>query len=701
MQGLQPPASAVLMSWIEVPVAVGDLPHGGGGGRERICHQLPLTLWQKTREFGFPVPCPAPAAHRQGSTCQATSHPNSLPVNPCCYFPCQHQGVCVRVGLGGYECDCTRTGYFGINCSSPELWTRLYNVLKPSPAFYHFILTHFRWVWDVINSTFIRDTLMRLVLTVRANLIPSPPTFNSDYGYISWEAYANVSYYTRVLPPVPDSCPTPMGTKGKQQLPDPQLLAERFLLRQKFEADPRGTNLMFAFFAQHFTHQFFKTSGKMGRGFTKALGHGVDLGHLYGDNLQRQHQLRLFRDGKLKFQVVDGEVYPPTVTDAPVHMVYPSAIPKEKQLAMGQEVFGLLPGLCMYATLWLREHNRVCDILKQEHPTWSDEQLFQTARLILIGETIKIVIEDYVQHLSGYYLSLKFDPELLFGTQFQYRNRIAVEFNQLYHWHGLMPDSFIIQGEEYSYDQFLYNTSMLMDYGVEALVESFSKQAAGRIGGGQTINANVLKVAIGVIKESRQLRLRPFNEYRKRFGMKPYRSFQELTGGGGDTGTCPPCAQQKQDRRWSHPGHPPQQPSRRGWYQLCEKLKCLRSVAAAAVLSRPNSLASEYIATSQLWGSLGNVHLPRMLWISLCFVTFCPPLPSSTRPPAAPLRGFPPQNRGAESPGSPHHPSSSAAPGPRHAPPAAHDGLLGARCYLCANTVMKAPLFYDRYTPLQ
>lgn len=97
------------------------------------------------------------------------------------------------------------------------------------------------------------------------------------------------------------------------------------------------------------------------------------------------------------------------------------------------------------------------------------------------GETIKIVIEDYVQHLSGYFLSLKFDPELLFGTQFQYRNRIAVEFNQLYHWHGLMPDSFIIQGQEYSYEQFLYNTSMLMDYGVEALVESFSKQVAGRV----------------------------------------------------------------------------------------------------------------------------------------------------------------------------------------------------------------------------
>lgn len=74
---------------------------------------------------------------------------------------------------------------------------------------------------------------------------------------------------------MPGICPQPPSFTGKQQLPDPQVLAERFLLRQEFEADPRGTNLMFAFFAQHFTHQFFKTSGKMGRGFTKALGHGV------------------------------------------------------------------------------------------------------------------------------------------------------------------------------------------------------------------------------------------------------------------------------------------------------------------------------------------------------------------------------------------------------------------------------------------
>ncbi|XP_036185818.1 prostaglandin G/H synthase 1 isoform X2 [Myotis myotis] len=424
------------------------------------------------------------------------------PVNPCCYYPCQHQGICVRFGLDRYQCDCTRTGYSGPNCTIPDLWTWLRNSLRPSPSFTHFLLTHGRWFWEFINATFIRDMLMRLVLTARSNLIPSPPTYNVAHDYISWEAFSNLTYYTRVLPSVPQDCPTPMGTKGKQQLPDPQLLSRRFLLRKKFIPDPQGANLMFAFFAQHFTHQFFKTSGKMGAGFTKALGHGM----------------------------LGGEMYPPSVEEAPVLMHYPKGIPPKSRMAVGQEVFGLLPGLMLYATLWLREHNRVCDLLKAEHPTWGDEQLFQTARLILIGETIKIVIEEYVQQLSGYFLKLKFDPELLFSVQFQYQNRIALEFNHLYHWHPLMPDSFTVGSQDYSYEQFLFNTSMLVDHGVEALVDAFSRQSAGRIGGGRNIDHHILHVAMDVIKESREQRLQPFNEYRKRFGMKPYTSFQEFTG---------------------------------------------------------------------------------------------------------------------------------------------------------------------------
>lgn len=108
-------------------------------------------------------------------------------------------------------------------------------------------------------------------------------------------------------------------------------------------------------------------------------------------------------------------------------------------------------------------------------------QFIEISMVIFAGETIKIVIEDYVQHLSGYHFKLKFDPELLFNQRFQYQNRIASEFNTLYHWHPLMPDSFHIEEQDYSYKQFVFNNSVVTEHGISNLVDSFSKQIAGRV----------------------------------------------------------------------------------------------------------------------------------------------------------------------------------------------------------------------------
>ncbi|XP_075038775.1 prostaglandin G/H synthase 2 [Mixophyes fleayi] len=451
--------------------------------------------------------------------------------NPCCSNPCQNRGVCMTVGQERYECDCTRTGYYGENCTRPEFLTWLRVTLKPSPNTVHYILTHFKGIWNIINNiSFLQDKIMQYVLTSRSHLIDSPPTYNSHYDYKNWEAYSNISYYTRSLPPVGKDCPTAMGDKGKKELPSVNLIVEKFLLRRKFIPDPQGSNIMFAFFAQHFTHQFFKTDTKRGAAFTKALGHGVDLNHIYGESLDRQHKLRLKMHGKLKYQVIDGEMYPPTVKDAGVDMIYPPHMPEHLKFAVGQEVFGLVPGLMMYATIWLREHNRVCDILMQEHPEWDDERLFQTARLILIGETIKIVIEDYVQHLSGYHFKLKFDPELLFNQRFQYQNRIAAEFNTLYHWHPLLPDAFQINEREYNYQEFIYNNSVIVEHGISQMVESFTRQSAGRVAGGRNFPAAVFRVAVASIEQSREMKYQSLNQYRKHFMLKPFKSFEELTG---------------------------------------------------------------------------------------------------------------------------------------------------------------------------
>ena len=47
-------------------------------------------------------------------------------------------------------------------------------------------------------------------------------------------------------------------------------------------------------------------------------------------------------------------------------------------------------GLGLLHTLFTHEHNAICDALKQEHPTWSDDRLFEKARLVNAALMAKI-----------------------------------------------------------------------------------------------------------------------------------------------------------------------------------------------------------------------------------------------------------------------------------------------------------------------
>ncbi len=101
--------------------------------------------------------------------------------------------------------------------------------------------------------------------------------------------------------------------------------------------------------------------------------------------------------------------------------------------------------------------------------------------LSCIGETIKIVIEDYVQHLANYNFRLIYNPEVLFGESFQYDNRIHLEFNVLYHWHPFMPDIFNIDGTTYTLDDFMFNADPVLKHGMAKFVDSLSRSLAGRV----------------------------------------------------------------------------------------------------------------------------------------------------------------------------------------------------------------------------
>ena len=90
---------------------------------------------------------------------------------------------------------------------------------------------------------------------------------------------------------------------GKKVLPSAEEIAEKFLKRTEFITDPQNTSVLFAFFAQHFTHNFFKTDFDKGPGMQWGR-HGIDASHIYGQGVERENKLRTLKDGKMKSQVI-------------------------------------------------------------------------------------------------------------------------------------------------------------------------------------------------------------------------------------------------------------------------------------------------------------------------------------------------------------------------------------------------------------
>ena len=100
---------------------------------------------------------------------------------------------------------------------------------------------------------------------------------------------------------------------------------------------------------------------------------------------------------------------------------------------------------------------------------------------MLVAELIKIVIEDYVNHLANYNLRLIYKPEILFDESFPYDNRIHLEFNHVYHWHPFSPDEFNISGTIYTMNDSLGHPELVVKHGMKNFVDSYSRSLAGKV----------------------------------------------------------------------------------------------------------------------------------------------------------------------------------------------------------------------------
>lgn len=364
--------------------------------------------------------------------------------------------------------------------------------------------------------------------------------------YTCWPGLTNRRFSGRHLPPadaayvaaLPEDAAYDAGQQKSGQV--------TALFERHGEMKSDRSSILFAFFAQWFTDSVLRVHPVDRRMNTS--NHDVDLCQIYGLDEKTARTLRSGRWGTLASQIIGGEEYPDYLFEADgaggwrpkrryEALPYASRaeqifaeVPKErwgKMYATGLERGNSSIGYVAISTIFLREHNRLCRELAFRNPSWDDERLFQTARMINIVLLLKLVVEDYINHILGFPL-FRLDTSFAEKQAWYRPNWITLEFNLLYRWHGLVPDSIELGPTKLVANEFRNNNRWLESAGVGAVIDAASRQHAGRIGLSNT-PAFLWDAEYRALKMGRDFRLRSYNDYRERFSLRRLRSFEELT----------------------------------------------------------------------------------------------------------------------------------------------------------------------------
>jgi hypothetical protein len=179
--------------------------------------------------------------------------------------------------------------------------------------------------------------------------------------------------------------------------------------------------------------------------------HWWDGSQLYGRTKKIADRTRSLEDGKLR--VEDG-LLPADLFDG-----------LDLRDAFGNHWIGLE----ILNTLFTLEHNAICDRLKAEYPAWSDEQLYQRARLTNGALTAKIHTLDWTPAILPHPTTARAMKAQWWGLQSEWMNRrfrrisknellsgipgsetnqhgvpysLTEEFVAVYRMHPLLPDDF-------------------------------------------------------------------------------------------------------------------------------------------------------------------------------------------------------------------------------------------------------------------
>lgn len=378
-----------------------------------------------------------------------------------------------------------------------------------------------------------------------------PHPWSTAHSYTSWTSLTDQRFSARHLP-----------AKQIPNLPAIEQLVDFFKRPTDKQTLSDKSTCLFPAFAQYLTDGFIRTRmPDTSAGETDELrrqntsNHQIDLCPLYGRLPKQTDALRLKSEtpgkkGRLKSQLIqsqsgveeeyahflyDGDQIKPEYLDLDkplgldriLSAVSDSAALRAHIFAFGGDRANASPQVAMMNTLFLREHNRLAGVIEQAHQNWDDERVFQTARNTTIVLFIKIVVDDYINHISPSF-QFRTDPAVAWNAFWNKPNWMTTEFSLLYRWHSLVPNTMNWGGQSYPLMMTVMNNRLLLDGGLLSGFADMSSQTAGKIGAFNTAAA-LLHLEADAIKQGRLCEMASYSDYRKYVSLPRPTDFSDIS----------------------------------------------------------------------------------------------------------------------------------------------------------------------------
>ncbi|WP_425091514.1 peroxidase family protein [Tropicimonas sp. S265A] len=384
-----------------------------------------------------------------------------------------------------------------------------------------------------------RFAIDRIVRRARSR----PHPLSTERDYVCWPGLTDRRWSGRHLPP-----------RTPEKRPDPDKLKVLFERRAGTQRMCPKSTCLFPAFAQYLTDGFIRTEtedltlegeSQSTRLRRNTSNHEIDLCPLYGRTEAQTNALRLRSDtagkkGRLKTQPgKDGDYAPFLYKDGIVDPQFEILDPplgssdlddarRAKLFAFGGDRANSVPQVAMLNTLFLREHNRLAAEIEADNPDWDDDRVFETARNCVIVMFIKIVVEEYINHISPMPFNLRADPSGAWTAPWNKPNWITTEFSLLYRWHALIPDAIKWGGTARPVPTTFMNNQLLLDAGMLQSFVDISATQAAEIGPRNT-HPDLLHIEVASILQDHFCQLASFSDYCDYLGQRRPVSFSAIS----------------------------------------------------------------------------------------------------------------------------------------------------------------------------